>query len=80
MPVDRLVTFTTRPMGKPLGKNPGPGAVSKRSPSCRSSVRKAYSSLQCVLSPIPFTVLRPRVRCESAGTAEVGLTISCTSA
>src|SRR5207245_3901072 len=73
IPVGRLATFTTRPIGSPLGKNPGPPAVSRRSPSCRSSVRSAYSSLQRVKSPTPLTVLRPRVRCETAGTEEVGL-------
>ena len=80
IPVGFFRTFTTRPMGSPLGKNPGLPAVRSRSPSYRSSVRSAYSSLQRLTSPTPLTVLLPRVRCDTAGTAEIGLTMSCTSA
>src|SRR5256885_12560219 len=80
IPVGFLETLTSRPMGRPCGKKPMVPAVRKRSPSCHSSVRWPYSSLQRVRSPVPFTVARARVRSLRAGTAEVGLTMSWMSA
>src|SRR4051812_11026640 len=60
IPLGRLATLVTFPTGVPCGKALPPG-VTSRSFSCRSSVRSAYSSLHPLRSPMPFTLLRPRV-------------------